>query len=198
MIAEMVQSKSKNLITAEIIHLVDYDLSPCIGCGKCFKKSVCPYDEGFNSIYSKVAESDGLFVVSAHYAPIPSKLSMLLEKMEQLAFLPRFHNEEERSPLYQKPVGIVGHGGGTEEIIKGYRGVVLNTIANALSYPIEMDILGLNEEWPNGIVFPVEEVIRDENSLFPVQRYDWEDIRVRVEPLVDIMIGKIMVAERQI
>lgn len=156
------------------------------------QKSVCPYDEGFNSIYSKVAESDGLFVVSAHYAPIPSKLSMLLEKMEQLAFLPRFHNEEERSPLYQKPVGIVGHGGGTEEIIKGYRGVVLNTIANALSYPIEMDILGLNEEWPNGIVFPVEEVIRDENSLFPVQRYDWEDIRVRVEPLVDIMIEKIM------
>lgn len=192
LIKEMVIKKGKNLIAVELIKLVDYELSPCIGCGKCFKKDVCVYDEDFNNIYSKAIKSDGLFVVSAHYAPIPSKLSMLLEKMEQLAFLPRFHKEEDRSPLYKKPVGIIGHGGGTEEIVKGYKGVVLNTIANALSYPIEMDILGVNEEWPNGIAFPIKEVIKDENSIFPIQKYDWEDIKVRIEPLVNNMIDKII------
>lgn len=192
LIKKMVINKGQNLITVEVIQLVDYELSTCIGCGKCFKKSVCLHDEGFNKIYSKVIKSDGLFVVSAHYAPIPSKLSMLLEKMEQLAFLPRFHKDEDRSLLYKKPVGIIGHGGGTEEVINGYKGVVLNTIANALSYPIEMDILGVNEEWPNGIVFPVKEVIKDENSIFPIQKYDWEDIKVRIEPLVNHMIDKLI------
>lgn len=66
---------------------------------------------------------------------------MLLEKMEQLAFLKRFNDDGYRSPLYKRPVGIVGHGGGTEEVVQSYRRQVIDTIANAMSYPIEMDIV---------------------------------------------------------
>lgn len=87
-----------------------------------------------------------LFIVSAHYAPISSKLSILLEKIEQLAFLKRFNDENYRSPLFGRPVGIIGHGGGTEEIIKYYKAPVLDSIRNALSYPVEMDIVGANNE----------------------------------------------------
>lgn len=168
----------------DIISLVDYELTPCIGCGKCFKRDSCARKDDFNYIYSKLIESDALFIVAAHYAPIPSKLNMLLEKMEQLAFLPRFHDENIHSPLYHKPVGIIGHGGGTEDIINGYRGVVLDTIKNALSWPIEMKIIGANDNWPNGVVFPIKEVIKDKNGIFPIQKYDWEDIRKRIKPLV--------------
>ncbi|HBL67817.1 MAG TPA: hypothetical protein DDZ70_03820, partial [Firmicutes bacterium] len=135
-------------------------------------------------IYARLSAAEALFVVSAHYAPIPSKLAMLLEKMEQLAFLPRFNNEENKSLLYQRPVGIIAHGGGTEEIIKGYTGVVINTIANALSWPIEMNIIGAGEEWPRGIAIPVMTVKKDSNSVFPVQEYDWLDIKERIRPLV--------------
>jgi len=100
----------------ETVRLVDYDLKPCVGCGKCFRVGRCAEDEAFNEVYSRLVGADGLFVVSAHYAPIPARLSMLLEKVEQLAFLPRFHDAERRSPLYRKPVGIVGHGGGIEDL----------------------------------------------------------------------------------
>lgn len=192
LIKEMIMENNKNRITIDIIKLVDYELKPCIGCGKCFKKNRCTNDEGFNDIYSKIVKSDGLFIVSAHYAPIPSKLSMLLEKMEQLAFLLRFHKEEDKSPLYKKPVGIIGHGGGTEEIIKSYKSVVLNTIANALSYPIEMDIVGVNEEYTKGIVVPVKEVIKDKDHIFPIQKYDWEDIKIRIEPLINNVVDKMI------
>lgn len=187
---DMLKAKEGNSIEVQIIRLVDYEMNPCIGCGKCYKKNECIHDDSFNDIYSKVIKSDGLFIVAAHYAPIPSKLSILLEKMEQIAFLPRFHNDDDRSPLYKKPVGIIGHGGGTEEIIKGYKGVVLNTIANALSFPIEMDIVGESDEWPNGIVFPIKEVIKDKESIFPIQNYDWEDIKARIRPLFDNVIEK--------
>lgn len=44
----------------------------------------------------------------AYYAPIPAKLSMLLEKIEQLAFLKRFHNEAYRSPLYGIHIPVAG------------------------------------------------------------------------------------------
>lgn len=182
-IGEIAQKQQDN-IDIDIIRLADSELNPCIGCGHCFKKGECPRDQVFNSLYSRIARADGLFVVAAHYAPIPSKLAMLLEKMEQLAFLPRFHNEMDRSPLYHKPVGIVAHGGGTVEIIRGYKGVVLDTIANALSWPIEMEIVGATREWPNGIAFPIAKVEKSPSSIFPIQHYDWEDIRERVEPLV--------------
>ena len=111
-----------------------------------------------------------------------------LKKWSSFAFLPRFNNEESKSPLYQRPVGIIAHGGGTEEIIKGYTGVVINTIANALSWPIEMNIIGAGEEWPRGIAIPVKTVTKDSNSVFPVQEYDWLDIKERIRPLVGNMI----------
>lgn len=171
--------------------LVDYKFEPCVGCGGCFKKDECLNDKDFNRIYKKLTEADALFMVSAHYAPIPAKLSMLLEKIEQLTFLKRFNDESYRSPLFMKPVGIIGHGGGTEEIIKYYKGLVLHSIRNALSYPVEMDIVGVSDKQPNGIVFPVKNVSKSDKSIFPVQEYDWEDIEDRLYPLIDNVIKKI-------
>lgn len=145
----------------------------------------CIYDDNFNKIFSLLSSADGLFIVSPHYAPIPAKLSILLEKTEQLAFLKRFNDEQYRSPLYEKPVGIIGHGGGTEEIIKYYKIPVLDTITNALSYPVEMKIIGVDDKYPNGVVLPVKTVRKDKDSIFPVHEYDWKDIEKRLIPLVN-------------
>lgn len=134
---------------------------------------------------------DALFIVSAHYAPIPSKLSMLLEKIEQIAFLKRFNNETYRSPLFRKPVGIIGHGGGTEEICKYYKEPIINSIWNALSYPVEMNIVGLDDEQSRGLVLPVKSVSRESSSIFPVQEYDWIDIENRLIPLVYNVISEV-------
>jgi hypothetical protein len=95
--------------TVDAIALVSYPLKPCIGCGACLKLLSCAIDPAFNELHARLTCADGGFVVSAHYAPNPAKLCMLLEKIEQLAFLPRFHDETHRSPLYQRPVGIAAH-----------------------------------------------------------------------------------------
>ncbi|MCX7773244.1 MAG: NAD(P)H-dependent oxidoreductase, partial [Clostridia bacterium] len=174
----------------EIIALVDYELKPCIGCGGCFSKEACSHDPDFNTIFQKLSGKDAFFIVSAHYAPIPAKLSMLLEKVEQLAFLKRFHDDSYRSPLFRKPVGLVAHGGGTEEIASYYKGPVLDTIWNALSYPVEMDIVSLGDNQPHGVTIPVKTVRKDEGSIFPVQEYDWEDIERRLLPLVVKVLDK--------
>ena len=113
---------------------------------------------------------------------------MLLEKVEQLAFLKRFNDESYRAPLFGKPVGIIGHGGGTGEIHKCYKGPVIDSIWNALSYPVEMNVISVDEEQPRGVTFPVKYVKKANNSIFPVQEYDWSDIEKRLEPLVSKVI----------
>ena len=173
-----------NDMQMENIRLVEAGLSPCTGCGKCFKMNKCWHDDCFNNIYSRIAQTDALFIVSPHYAPIPAKLCMLLEKMEQISFLNRFHDIGYKPAVYKIPVGIIAHGGGTTETaLRSYREMVLDTIANALRTAM-MDVVGLDEEWPTGVAFPVKEVLRDEDGIFPLQLYDWIDIENRLTPLV--------------
>ncbi len=104
-------------------------------------------------------------------------------------FLKRFNNDSYRSPLYGKPAGIVGHGGGMGETHRFYQGLVIDSIWNALSWPIEMNIIGVDDEQPRGMTFPVKAVKKVDGSVFPVQEYDWRDIASRLEPLVDKVIG---------
>ena len=179
-----------NDMQMENIRLVDTGLSPCTGCGKCFKMNKCWHDDCFNNIYSRIAQSDALFIVSPHYAPIPAKLCMLLEKMEQLSFLNRFQDIGYKPAVYRMPVGIIAHGGGsTEAALHSYKEMVLDTIANALR-TVMMDVVGLDEEWPTGVAFPAKEVLRDEDEIFPVQLYDWADIEERLAPLVLKVVEK--------
>ncbi len=191
LIQKLINRRESSDIEISIVSLKDFELIPCIGCGGCYKADKCHIDNDFNKVYHFLCKADALFIVSAHYAPIPSKLSMLLEKIEQLAFLKKFNDENYRSPLYGKPVGIVGHGGGTEGTYKYYKTPVIDSIWNALSYPIEMNVIGIDDEQPRGVIFPVKKVTRVEDSIFPVQEYDWPDIEKRVSPLINNVLEKL-------
>ncbi len=191
LIEAILNEETPNNTAVQIIPLVEYELKPCIGCGKCYQHDQCAHDGAFNRVYGALRSADALFIVAAHYAPIPAKLSMLLEKVEQIAFLGRFNQESYRSPLFGKPVGIIGHGGGTGEIHRLYRTSVIDNIWNALSYPVEMNVIGVDDEQPRGITFPVKQVRKSQESVFPVQEYDWIDIRARLTPLVLNVIGQV-------
>jgi multimeric flavodoxin WrbA len=180
----------KNDVQVDVVKLVDADLSPCTGCGECFKTGRCGADDDFNRIYLRIANAGAVFIVSPHYTPIPSKLCMLLEKMEQISYLPWFHDNQHHPKVQGIPVGIIAHGGNSDEFaLRSYKAMVLDTIANALQ-TIMMEVVGLNDEWPTGVVFPAKDVKRDSGSTFPIQYYDWSEIENRVSPLVVKVIEK--------
>jgi hypothetical protein len=161
-------------VACEIIDLRESSLSPCIGCGQCFKSKRCSYDPSFNSIYEKLVQADYAFFISPHYAPIPAKLCMLLEKMEQISFLHWWKDNSYKSEVYNIPTGIISHGGGSDWALKSYKLMVNDTIANALD-TIQMKAISYGNDWANGISLPVKNII-EEPGVFPKQEYDWVSI----------------------
>jgi hypothetical protein len=110
--------------------------------------------------------------------------------MEQISFLHWFHENSYQPTLYKKPVGIIAHGRGSEDwAMRPYKTMVLDAIENALQ-TIMMDVVGIDNKSPNGVVFPVKEVLKKENDIFLVQLYDWTDIENRLTLLVEKLIAK--------
>lgn len=75
--------------------------------------------------------------------------------------------------------------------VKYYIGPVIDSICNALSYPIEMNIVRCGEEQIKGVIIPVKSVKKTENSIFPLQEYDWNDIEESLNPLVGNVLNEI-------
>lgn len=177
--------KAKN-IECETIDLRNYPLHSCIGCGKCFDSKRCCSDNDFNNIYDKLVRADAVFFVSPHYAPIPAKFCMLLEKMEEITFLHWWKDNTYQSEVYGLPAGIISHGGGSDWALKSYKAMVNDTIANALD-TIQCKVIPYNTEWDTGISLPVQKVI-EKDDIFPVQEYDWSAISQKIEEYVEIVV----------
>lgn len=176
-------------ITCEIIDLREYRITPCIGCGKCYESKRCCVDKDFNAIYNKLTQANAIFFVSPHYAPIPAKLSMLLEKMEQITFLHWWKDNTYKSEVYNIPAGIVSHGGGSDWALLSYKAMVNDTIANALD-TIQCKVVPYTDEWNTGISLPVDKV-GEEDSIFPVQKYDWEAMERKIAEYVNCVMQEI-------
>lgn len=180
---------SEKEIMCEIVDLRDFRLQPCIGCGKCFVHKRCYNDTDFNTIYEKVIESDAIFFVSPHYAPIPAKLSMILEKMEEITFLHWWKDNEYKSEVYGIPAGIISHGGACEWALKSYRAMVNDTIANALD-TIQCKTVPYDSEWNTGISLPVQRVL-EEDYIFPIQKYDWNLLTQKLRDYIELVLQEV-------
>ncbi len=186
-ICEIVSSeiqKRFNNISHSIIELKIRTVNPCIGCGGCFKTNRCIILDDFNEIYEKIIGSDVVIFVSPHYAPIPAKLAALLERMEQITFLKWGRNSSYQSEVFEKIAGIISHGGGEAWALKSYKRMVNDTIANALE-TIQFKTIPLNEEWNTGISLPIKKALFNDETIFPIQEYDWLFITDRISEYIE-------------
>ena len=148
-------------VKGEIIELKNIDLSPCRDCMGCLNTRRCVTDDAFNRIYEKIVVSDAIFIITPHYAPIPAKLCMLLEKMEEITFYRWEKDTSYKSEVYGIKTGVIGHGGGSGNEVaqaggvsqKDYKAVVNDPIANALD-TIQLKLIPFSSEWNTGIVVP--------------------------------------------
>ena len=186
----------RNLAQAEcdaqvtILPLIDYEIKPCRMCGECLEAGQCVRDTAFNQIYQHLAGADAVFVVCPHYAPLPSKLMMLLEKLEEICYLNWCQNQEYQTIVYQKPIGLIAHGGQTAQAAPYYKTALLDPLALAFA-SVQMKVVGAGEQWPNGVAFGVKSLGLAPGAVFVTIEHDWEDIRGRLAPLVKNVLDQI-------
>ena len=174
----------------EIVPLIDYAMKPCRMCGECLPTLRCSQDEAFNQVHTQMQSADAVFLVCPHYAPIPSKVMILLEKMEEMAYLNYCQDNTFLTPVYGKPIGIVAHGGQTEEALPYYKTALLDPLANAFA-SVQMRVIGAGEQWPNGVTFGIKGLTMPKDTIFVTIEHDWQVIRQRIRPLVENVIAAI-------
>jgi multimeric flavodoxin WrbA len=188
LIREMIQADINAHI--DILCLINYEMNPCRMCGKCLEAGKCVRDDAFNQIYKKLADADAVFVVCPHYAPLPSKLMMLLEKMEEICYLNWCRNQDYQTVVSKKPIGLVAHGGQPTETALYYKTALLDPLALSFA-SIQMKVIGAGEQSPNGVFFGIKDLRLVPDSIFVEIEHDWEDIRSRLRPLVKNVLSQV-------
>ena len=183
LVRELVLAKQVDA-EVRILPLIDYELKPCRMCGKCLEAGRCVRDEGFNAVYDALKEADRIFLVCPQYATIPAKVVMLLEKFQEISYLNWCADNSYEFPLAHKPVGLIVHGGQTEEALPQYKTNLLAPLA-AILRSVGMQVVGVDEEWQDGTAYAITRLSMSEDSIFVTIEHDWGAIRSRVEPLVE-------------
>jgi len=140
---------------AEMIHLYDYDIKPCVGCASDNVK-YCRFpcvvdDDDFNEIGEKIIGSDGIILVTPVYWYAPSGL--LKNFIDRLTSMENMVFHGGRSLLEGKAVGFIATGldAGTSMTI-AYLMFVLNSMGAVIA--------------PWGMAYShMEDVTKDEKAL---------------------------------
>lgn len=188
-VKDIIHDEYSKDVDINVVPLMDYNVNPCNLCGKCSENMNCVYDNDFNELFKQLSKSDKIFFVVPFYTPVPSKLVIIFEKMNQILYGGWIKDKEKfEFPLSNKEVGIIGHGGMTENeaVLSYYHTHLVNPISRTLQ-SLSLKPIGLNEKHPKGVVFGLEDdtCLREtESEFFPEIIHNWDHIRNRIKPLV--------------
>jgi multimeric flavodoxin WrbA len=177
-------------LQTEVLALIDYELTPCRMCAACLGSGLCCRDEAFNQVNARMQAADAVLMVVPHYAPFPSKVMMLLEKLQEMAFLNYCRDNTYRAPLAGKPLAVVGHGGQTEEAVPYFLKAIVEPLANAFD-GVGMRVIGSGADSPRGAAFGIHSLRMPEAGVFCEIEHDWDGVRRRLQPLVSNLIEAI-------
>ncbi len=174
------------------ISLQNYELSSCTFCGACAKTQNCPYDQAFNSIFELINQSNYIFFIVPYYAIVPAKLTMILEKINEMFYASWLDNPNYQPKSSKIRVGIIGHGGMVEnnQVLKFYHTNLITPIANTLK-GLGFNIIKATDEYPLGIPFGLlkdSDIFKDDQHIFPKILHDEKHIKDRICVFVEQIV----------
>ncbi|MEM5853681.1 MAG: flavodoxin family protein, partial [Candidatus Aenigmatarchaeota archaeon] len=67
LVKEVLKAAEGEGAIVELIHLADFDLKPCSGCGACFKTRNCAIEDDVEKIFDMIKVVDGVIIGSPVY-----------------------------------------------------------------------------------------------------------------------------------
>jgi multimeric flavodoxin WrbA len=189
--AKLVRQQREEILT-ETLRLAEYKLVNCIFCGRCMDEQQCAYDGGFNTLYPKLCESDAIVFVIPFYSVVPSKLTMLLEKLNQLYYTGWIKHSQAKFSLSGKRCAIIAHGGSilhdNPAAISNYIELLLKPLNYSLQ-SLGCEMVGTDDREVKGAIFGVTGYGKNPASIFPDMLHDWDEIEKIIAPLVTRVIA---------
>ena len=158
---------------SEIIELQKHSLNPCIDCSMCSDSRRCGIEDDFNFIYEKIIACDVLFIVAPHYALIPAKLVMLLERMGQIVSYRRYKDKSYQGETYGIKTAVITHGATAvnEAAQKRKKQNLNDPLASNLYHCSQFNIIPFNDEWDTGICVQPIEKNQDGETIIRINEY---------------------------
>lgn len=181
---------SASQMEVKLRSLQDYALTPCQLCGACSENHTCPFDSDFNLLYRDILASDAVFMVVPHYSPLPSKLIILFEKLNEIAYGAWLTQTHSQLRFQTIKIGIIGHGGMTEtpETLRYYQDSIVQPVARTLK-SLGFQVISIGDD--EGVTFGLENdaCLKDvPHQIFPDILINKTHIRSTIKPLIDEFI----------
>ena len=191
-LVEQLARQSQPELVTTTLSLVDFKLKNCLFCGQCRDAGRCTSDEQFNALYAQLCASDRIVLVVPFYAIVPAKLTMLLEKLNQIFYTAWLRNPDEPSALRGKKVVLVAHGGSNltdnPEAAQNYRALLLKPL-NYCWNSLGTELIGPEVDAVKGIVFGVTGYETVDGAVFPEMVHDWQGIEELLTPLAAELVS---------
>lgn len=169
----------------EIIDLRDYSFLPCDMCEGCSGTLNCIKDNDFNTLWNELKKMDGLIIVCPHYAAIPSKLVIIMEKIQELCYLQYCTGSKETFVLKGKKAGIIAHGGMVENYEEIYNENIIKPLTNMLR---AIGMNPVNTVSDNALCFGVKGFSKSSSRITPDIIHDFENIEAIADRLIELYI----------
>jgi multimeric flavodoxin WrbA len=183
---EILKTRLKNIKTGcdvKLVDLRDYKLTPCSMCEACAETQKCNVDEDFNKLYEIIMHSDEFIFICPHYAPIPSKLIILFEKLEEMNYLGFCSDKNGINPTKGKKAGIIAHGGMIEGYDQLYKDDILTPLTNVMEC-IGMKVI--NKMGNKPICFGVRDFEKSDNKTTYDIIYDIDRLQQAVDDFIEL------------
>ena len=159
-------------LNSEIIELRKHTLNPCIDCSKCLTGKRCAVNDDFNYIYEKIIGCDILFIVVPHYAPIPAKLCMLMEKMGQIVSIRSSKDKSYQNESYGIRTAIITHGAtAVNEDARRKKKRILNDPIVVGLHDSQLKVVPFDDKWDTGICVQPIEHNNDGTTVLKISEY---------------------------
>lgn len=113
-----IQNRFEQIETSHDINYIEMSemkIGACTACEGCTHTGKCVLPGGehdqFNTVFNRLIEADGIFVITPIYAPYPSRLTALMERLLSISFFSHEIGKLEK-PLLGKKAAIICYDSG--------------------------------------------------------------------------------------
>jgi len=142
--------KASKIEKVTLLHLVDYRIEPCDGCGACWKTKKCPINDDLETVLGELVSSDAILVGSpVYYGTMSPQMKAFIDRSGEL--------------LGSRGYPLKNKIGGALAVARRWGGVT--TWTTLLLWVLEMRLIVPGTGWCVALALRPNDVLKDKEGV---------------------------------